>query len=157
MIYFRKHYRSVCGNSKRQKSNMYQGFGGHMHRLGYSNNRKRRSNTRKSNNSIYYENIDSDDEPILFSIVDRDNFIIDDILGITKENIDKPRVVDENVLYGDLVIAEEKRIIDKIYNDYKNSFEIGTNEIIRKQIEEIRKQTNWKLRVLKEVQINEKK
>lgn len=127
-----------------------------------SRNNKRRNNKRhtmnsqmsyiqRSSSSSYSYDSDNEDD-VLFTVYDENGDYYDDIIGETTEDINKPRPVNENVLYGDLIIAEEKRKINKIYKKYEKNFEIGTKEKIQKDIDTIKKDTNWKLRILNELE-----
>jgi len=127
-----------------------------------SRNNKRRNNKRhtmnsqmsyiqRSSSSSYSYDSDNEDD-VLFTVYDENGDYYDDIIGETTEDVNKPRPVNENVLYGDLIIAEEERKINKIYKKYEKNFEIGTKEKIQKDIDTIKKDTNWKLRILNELE-----
>ena len=102
----------------------------------------------KSSNNI-------EKKPILFEIYKINEFdqpvIIKTIYGTTDHDVKKPKVVDENVKYGTYVIEEEQDKIQEIQEKYWNKYEIGTQETKNKEIEKIRKITNWKLRILNDI------
>jgi hypothetical protein len=91
-----------------------------------------------------------DDKPVLFDITNYSGELVKSIRGTTNETIEKSKVVNTNVKYGFYILCEERKKINKIENKYLNIWEKGTKELREKKISEVRKETNWKLRVLNE-------
>ena len=92
----------------------------------------------------------TDDEPVLFDIYNYSGELVKSIRGTTNENIEKSKVVNTNVKYGFYILCEERNKINKIEKKYRKIWEKGIKELREKKISEVRKETNWKLRVLNE-------
>jgi len=122
-----------------------------------SNHKKSRNNTQQSTSNRRHGRGKGHREelkPILFTIYDYDidHSIIKHIRGYTNQQIDKPTVVNENVIYGRFVLEEEKQKIHKIIKKYHYIYDIGTNEKRMAEIDAIKKETNWKLRILNDLE-----
>jgi len=87
---------------------------------------------------------------LLFCIRDKNDNIIKVLTGVTNEKKENQKVVNENVKYGEHLLDEEERKINKVIKKYEKCFKTGTQEKINSEIEEINKETNWKIRVLNE-------
>lgn len=78
----------------------------------------------------------------------RENIIIK---GNTVQDYDKQRPVNENVMYGKFLIKEEKERLTEINNRYKGIYKIGTTEKKIQEITVLKKDINWKFRVLNDL------
>jgi hypothetical protein len=92
----------------------------------------------------------NDDEPVLFDIYNYSGTLVKSIRGTTNERIAKSKVVNTNVKYGFYILCEERTKINKIENKYDKIWKKDIKEKRDKMIEAVRKETNWKLRVLNE-------
>lgn len=92
----------------------------------------------------------NDDEPVLFDIYNYSGTLVKSIRGTTNERKSKSKVVNTNVKYGFYILCEERTKINKIENKYDKIWKKDIKEKRDKMIEAVRKETNWKLRVLNE-------
>ena len=73
------------------------------------------------------------------------------IRGYTLQEYDKSKPVNINVKYGNLLLKEESFLINEINRQYRFNFKIGSLEEKRNKLNEIKKNINWKFRVLNDI------
>jgi hypothetical protein len=107
-----------------------------------------------SNHSEMYSAFDSvkshSQEPILFEIKNYKGEVIEVVKGTTKQDINKPKVVNVNVKGGSYIVSEERELIMKVKNKYNEVWKKDVKQQREQLLETIKKETNWKLRVLNE-------
>ncbi len=82
----------------------------------------------------------NNEEPILFNIYDYGGNIIDSIRGTTNQDINSPKMINYWVNKHCIILESERYEIG----------ELSTPKFLKDDIIKIRKETNWKLRVLHE-------
>lgn len=100
---------------------------------------------------------DNRDEPVLFELKGYNGHVKDVIRGTTKQDINKPKAVNTSVKGGFYVLIEERDRINEIESKYKEVWKKHIKEKREKEIAEIKKLSNWKLRVLNEQEKKEEK
>jgi len=100
---------------------------------------------------------DNREEPVLFELKGYNGHVKDVIRGTTKQDINKPKAVDSSVKGGFYVIMEERDRINEIESKYMQVWKKDIKGKREKEIAEIRKLSNWKLRVLNEKAKEEEK
>lgn len=93
--------------------------------------------------------MDNNKKP-LFKIQDNYGNVIKTFYGVSKEQINKPTPTNNNVKYGNLVLAEEKIKLEIIFDKYSKKYYKYANEGRYYEITQVLMETNWKLRVLNE-------
>lgn len=93
---------------------------------------------------------DYDQEPLIFNIYNSRGDVVHEIRGVTKQDIEKPKTVDINVPGGRLIVNEENSKMREIQNKYRNVWRSDIKDKRLNALAELRKETNWKLRVLNE-------
>lgn len=93
---------------------------------------------------------DNTDEPVLFELKGYNGHVKDVIRGTTKQDINKPKAVNTSVKGGFYVLIEERDRINEIESKYREVWKKHIKEKREKEIAEIKKLSNWKLRVLNE-------
>ena len=96
-------------------------------------------------------------EPILFNVHNAREEVVYSVRGFTKQDLEKPKVVDVNIPGGALVLNEERNKIGEIKNKYRQIWKSDIKEKRLNAIAKVKKETNWKLRVLNEKYISENK
>lgn len=119
-----------------------------------ANNKSNKKNTGSSNRNK--EKKLDEEELKLFDIYNYRKELVKTVVGPTKEKFEKTKVVNTNVKYAFYVLMEEREIIRKIENKYRNIWKKDVKENRDKEIGKIKKMTNWKLRVLNEQEKIEK-
>lgn len=89
-------------------------------------------------------------EHILFEIKNYQGKVIKVVKGTTKQDINKPRVVDVNVEGGKYIVSEEQDRISEVKHKYNEVWKKDIKQQREQLLETIKKETNWKLRVLNE-------
>ena len=89
-------------------------------------------------------------EPILFEIKNYQGKVLKVVKGTTKQDINKPKVVDVNIEGGNYIVSEERDRIQEVKNNYRQVWKKDVKQQREQLIETIKKETNWKLRVLNE-------
>ncbi len=89
-------------------------------------------------------------EPILFEIKNYQGKLIKIVKGTTKQDINKPKVVDVNIEGGNYILSEERERIREVTNNYRQVWKKDVKQQREELLETIKKETNWKLRVLHE-------
>jgi hypothetical protein len=100
---------------------------------------------------------DNREEPVLFELKGYNGQVKDVIRGTTKQDINKPKAVNSSIKGGFYVIMEERDRINEIESKYRQVWKKDTKEKREKEIAEIRKVSNWKLRILNEQAKEEEK
>jgi len=96
-------------------------------------------------------------EPLLFNIHNARGDIVYSVTGVTKQDLEKPKVVDVNIPGGALVLREERYRISAIHDKYRCVWKSDVKEKREHALAKLKKETNWKLRVLNEQYISNSK
>ena len=92
----------------------------------------------------------SSQEPVLFNLYNAKGDVVYPVCGVTKQDLEKPKVVDVNIPGGALVLNEERDKMRKIQDKYRNVWNSDVKEKRLNALAKLKKETNWKLRVLNE-------
>lgn len=115
-----------------------------------NNNKPRRGKAKMIEDIIDIINYDHNEYPLLFNLYNDRGDVVNNIYGPTKQDIEKPKVVDVNIPGGALVLNEERNKIREIEDKYSYVWKVDVKEKRINAISKVKKETNWKLRVLNE-------
>lgn len=90
------------------------------------------------------------EEPLLFNLYNARGDVVYRVRGVTKQELEKPKVVDVNIPGAALVLNEERDKIRKIQDNYHCVWKSEVKEKRLNALAKLKKETNWKLRVLNE-------
>lgn len=99
----------------------------------------------------------SSQEPLLFNLYNAKGDVVYSVRGVTKQDLEKPKVVDINIPGGALVLNEERDKMRKIQDKYHCVWKSDIKEQRLNALAKLKKETNWKLRVLNEQYIRNSK
>lgn len=114
-------------------------------------------NAKMMNELIDIVNTASSQEPLLFNIYNANGDVVYSVCGVTKQVLEKPKVVDVNIPGGALVLNEERNNMRKINDKYRCVWKSDVKEKRLDALAKLKKETNWKLRVLNEQYIRNSK